>query len=135
MKHLAKLAVMTMAAVMLMTMFSSCSKAEFIPQEEVLVQEPTVAVYDFELEIVADGATEAVVEFRDDNLNLVSYDSYPTNADIKTSFSSQTKPAWIYSDGLQNGDPAMGGMLRISEQSIQTKADGNRKIVLLIKKQ
>lgn len=125
------------AVMMAMTMAAtSCNKQEMVPQESLLEQETGISVYDFELEIQAEGIPEVLVEFRDDNLTLVSADTYQTGKELTTEFSSATKPAWIYTDGLQNGDPAMGGMLRISESSIQTKAGSDsRKIVLVVKKE
>lgn len=125
---------MALVATALIICAASCSKEQFIDMPK--VEEEAFAVYDMELQFAAEGVAEAQIEFYNDLLEVVSVETIavPDNSAtvVPTSFMSDSKPVWIYTEGLENVDSEVG-MLRIDEKAIKTKA-GQEPILLVIKK-
>ena len=125
------------AALLVATATSSCAKDNsFIPQQEETA--PAVETYDLALRFQAEGVSEATVYFYDSDLVQVAVENIvipETDAEIVNStFISATKPEWVYTPGLQNGDKEDGGLLRIGGKNLTTKA-GVDALLLVIKKE
>lgn len=130
---------MTIASVVVMTMAMtaavSCTNAKLEPELPKI--EEQVTVYDMVLAFQADGLDTATVEFYNDDFEAVFVDniSIPSKPgeSVPTSFASDSKPTWVYTEGLMNTDSDTG-MLRIDERSVRTKAGSSSPILLIIKK-
>ena len=120
------------------TTLSSCVKdTDFNPQS-VEATAPAVETYDLALRFQAEGVSEATVYFYDADLVQVAVENIvipDSDAEVVNSvFVSATKPEWVYTPGLQNGDEKDGGLLRIGGKNIKTKA-GVDALLLIIKKE
>lgn len=128
-------AVCGLAAIILMSATAaSCSK-DTTPMPQLALQEETYQVFDLSLRFDApEDVQEATVMFFDEHGQQVAVDnvSIPeTSAEaVTTTFLSESRPAYIYTDGLQNtGD---NGLLSIPASSVRTKA-GDDGILLVIR--
>lgn len=129
MRHTLNAVVATAMMVLATILSASCSKAEEP------FNQSNVETYGLNLRFDAEGVTQATLRFYDDDLVQVGSDvvDIPANSNeiVTTSFVSDSRPGWVYTDGLVNGDTETG-MIRLTGRSVVTKAGGEMDAVLLI---
>jgi len=112
---------------------SSCSKDTTIDPymfDQVAQQEAPAAIFSVDLQFDAPAdMNTATVEFYDENGQEVAVVTVPSVDIQKVTFVSESKPAALYTPGLQNVNS--DGVLPIGEANIDTKA-GDRPPVLLV---
>ena len=94
------------------------------------------SVYDIELQFDASDDIQVTTVYFFDEDGVGVYEktfAIPENqAEIsKATIDSDTRPAYLYTPGLQNADE--NGNLRIPETSVETKAAGGQPVLLVIR--
>lgn len=121
--------VLLTAMMALAAISTACTKAE-----QVVSPLDSVETYTLDFRFDAEGVNEATLSFYDNDLNQVAVDqvAVPGNPDevIASVFTSSSRPEWVYTDGLVNGDEDLG-MVRL--RSVKTKA-GDDAVLLVVRK-
>ena len=113
----------------------SCQSKEDITPD-IFQQEETAQVYDLALRFDAPAdQTEATVYFFDEHGQQVAVDnlSIPSSSAeaVTTAFLSETRPAYLLTEGLQN--TGENGLLAIPNSTVKTRAGGDDTILLVIR--
>ena len=114
---------------------ASCQSKEDITPD-IFQQEETAQVYDLALRFDAPAdQTEATVYFFDEHGQQVAVDnlSIPSSSAeaVTTAFLSETRPAYLLTEGLQN--TGENGLHAIPNSTVKTRAGGDDTILLVIR--